>query len=215
MKFSTATITIEGIAPLRFSKRHDAPKLTGESADAYDARTVMEKAHWSEDGSTLVIPATMMKAAIAGAASYTGEKIAGKGNRTWTGKFKAGTAIMQDIETDVPRSEVRTVSLYCDAQGGKGGKGGKSVLRRFPQANRWSATFEIWVMDPEITETKVRQMLDVAGMFGGLGTWAPRVGGMNGRFVVKKLLWKDNREFEPVTARSTAPKVTAPVDKAA
>lgn len=214
MAFSTATITIEGIAPLRFSKRHDAPKLTGESADAYDQRTVMEKAHWNDDGSKLVIPATMMRSAIVGGASYDGEKIKGRGNRTWASKFKAGIAIMSDIETSVLREDVKTVSIYCDSQGGKG-VGGKSVLRRFPQAVSWSATFELWILDPEITEDKVKKMIELAGMFNGLGTWAPRVGGMNGRFVLTALKWQDKREFVPVTTRATAPKSTADVARAA
>ena len=202
MKFSVATVTIEGISPLRYSKRHESPKLNGEAPDAYDQRTVMDKAHWSEDGETLLIPAPMMKAAIVGGAAYSGEKIKGKGQKTWTGKFKAGVAIMSDIATNVSRKDMRVVAVFCDSQGGKG-VGGKSVLRRFPEAMEWSATFEVWVLDPEITGDKVRQMLELSGMFNGLGTWAPRVGGMNGRFVVTKFAWQDNREFVPSEMRAT------------
>lgn len=211
MKFSVATVTLSSISPLRFSKRHDAPSLEKESADKKDLRTVMEKAHWSADGSTLVIPATMMKAAIVGGASYANEKIKGKGQQTWAGKFRAGIAIMENIDTKIPRSDVGTVAIYCAADGKKGGAGGKSVLRNFPQVPAWSATFDIWILDPVIDEDKLRQMLELSGMFNGLGTWSPRVGGMNGRFVIDKLVWKDNRTFEPVSAPASA----QPLDLAA
>lgn len=206
MKYSVATVKISGIAPLVYSRRHDAPKLEGESHEDYDRRTAMDKAHWSEDGQTLVIPAAVMKAALVGGASYAGEKIKGKGNKTWTGKFKAGTAIMADIPTNLSRDDVRIISYYC-ADGSKGGTGGKSLLRHVPQAIGWEAEFEIWILDKEITADKVEQMLELSGMFNGLGTWAPRVGGMNGRFIIESFKWQDGREFVPVKSKPNAPRV--------
>jgi hypothetical protein len=51
------------------------------------------------------------------------------------------------------------------------------------------------VLDAIITEQIFREMVDLAGLFIGLGQFRPEKGGTNGRFRIEKLVWADNRKL--------------------
>ena len=70
------------------------------------------------------------------------------------------------------------------------------VLRRFPVIPMgWKSTVEVYILDPIITEPIFREILEQSGIFVGLGQFAPRNGGTNGRFRIEKLVWHDNRQL--------------------
>ena len=195
MEFSVATVTLKSLSPYSQSKLNTAPSFERESKDAYEKRTWMEKAHVGPKG-TLVIPAMSIKAALTEAAKYSKQQIPGQGKATWTAKFKAGITIMEDPDTGIELTENDFVDVHCDAQGKTGSMASSRVMRRFPQVPEWEAKFDIWILDPIITQDVLAEMLNVAGMFIGIGRWRPAMsGGMNGRFQVAKLEWKDNRKL--------------------
>jgi hypothetical protein len=59
----------------------------------------------------------------------------------------------------------------------------------------WRATFDIYILDPIITEPVFREMVEIAGMFIGIGRFRPEKGGTNGRFKIEALAWADNRKL--------------------
>lgn len=193
MKASIATVTITGIAPLSQSHQHDEPELEGESKGDYDKRTWRHKLNVStRDGKpTVVIPAHGIQQAIAAAAKYSKRQIPGQGKATWTAKFTAGISILEDPSLDIDPETVPSVTISANADGVRGS--GKRVPRRFPVMNEWETTFDVWILDPIITEEIFREMLEIAGMFIGLGRFRPEKGGTNGRFKITKLAWQDNR----------------------
>lgn len=68
--------------------------------------------------------------------------------------------------------------------------------RRFPSMPApWSATFDVYILDPIITEQIFREMIELAGIFVGIGQFRPEKGGHNGRFRIEKLVWADNRKI--------------------
>lgn len=196
MEFSVATVTLKSFSPYSQSRLHDEPKMKGEQTGDYDKRTWQSKAHITEAG-TLGIPASSLTQAIAEAAKYSKKQIPGQGKATWTAKFKSGIMLTETlIDTGIVLTDRDFLDVMCDAQGKTGSAVSSRVSRRFPQVPSWSATFDAWILDPIITEDVFREMVELAGMFIGIGRWRPVMnGGQNGRFTIEKLKWQDNRKF--------------------
>jgi hypothetical protein len=191
MQVSIATLTIRGISPYSQSRQHDEPMLEGESRDDYDKRTWPAKLNVSTVSGTVIIPAHGFHQALIAAAKYTGKQIPGQGKKTWTAKFTTGLALLSDIDTGIDPATVPSITISANADGVRGS--GKRVPRRFPQMPEWRATFDVHILDPIITEAIFREMVDVAGMFIGIGRFRPEKGGTNGRFRIEALKWQDNR----------------------
>ncbi|MBN2631577.1 MAG: hypothetical protein JXR75_13685 [Rhodobacteraceae bacterium] len=193
MKFSSATVTITGLSPLSQSRQHDDAKLQGESHEDYDKRTWRSKLNIDRSTGLVIIPAHGMHQAMIAAAKYSGEQIPGQGKKTWTAKFTTGLSFVGNVETGLrPDAAIETV-VSCNADGVRGS--GKRVMRRFPIYYQWSATFEVMILDPIITEAQFHKTLEMAGMFIGIGRFRPEKGGTNGRFKVSKIVWQDNRQM--------------------
>ncbi|MHB1310530.1 MAG: hypothetical protein ACYC3L_00840 [Gemmatimonadaceae bacterium] len=198
MDYIRANVTIEGVSPMSQSHMHSEPKLEGEGNDDYDARTWRMKLNTETVGGkdVVVIPAFGLQTAIADAAKYSKRQIPGQGKATWTGKFKAGLSVLAPVALGIDPTTVKSVTISANADGVRGS--GKRVTRRFPQLPPgWQATFEVIVLDPIITEDIFREMLELAGLFVGVGQFRPQNGGTNGRFRVVKIDWQDNRREVP------------------
>lgn len=193
MKCSVAKVTIAGISPLSQSRLHDEPGLQGEGPDDYDIRTWRSKLNVSPATGTVVIPAHGLHQALIAAAKYTGEQIPGQGKKTWTAKFTTGLAFLEDVDTGLRPEEAQQVLILANADGVRGS--GKRVQRRFPIYQDWEARFEVFILDPIITEPIFAKMLEVAGMFIGIGRFRPEKGGTNGRFRIETIDWTDNRQM--------------------
>ena len=193
MNTNIARLTITGISPYSQSKDHDEPLLQGEGRDDYDARTWRSKLNLSRDGQSVVIPAHALQQCLTAAAKYTKRQIPGQGKATWTAKFQAGIMLADDPSLMVSPADVGMVTISANADGVRGS--GKRVRRRFPIMNEWSTTFEVYILDPIITEDVFREMVEIAGMFIGLGRFRPEKGGTNGRFKITSLAWEDNRKL--------------------
>lgn len=193
MDTSVARLTLEGISPYSQSRGHDEPKLAGEAHEAYDIRTWPFKQNVNVDGSSVVIPAHGLMQAFAAAAKYSKRQIPGQGKATWTKKFEAGIMLLEDPSLNVNPGDVRSITISANADGVRGS--GKRVPRRFPIINTWSTTFEVFILDPIITEDVFREMVEIAGMFIGVGRFRPEKGGLNGRFKIVNLEWQDRRKI--------------------
>ena len=195
MRASVATITLESLTPYSQSRQHDEPKLEGENHEAYDIRTWRSKLSVADrNGSqTVVIPAHGLHQAIAAAAKYSKRQIPGQGKATWTAKFLSGITLMEDPALNIDPASVQSVTISANADGVRGS--GKRVPRRFPIIPSWSATFDVYILDPIIGEDVFREMVEIAGMFIGVGRFRPEKGGTNGRFKIAALHWQDNRQL--------------------
>lgn len=195
MQTSIATLTLAGITPYSQSRQHDDAMLDGEGRDAYDARTWRSKLNVAtRDGrATVVIPAHGIQQAFAAAAKYSKRQIPGQGKATWTAKFLSGIALMEDPALNIDPETVQSVTISANADGIRGS--GKRVTRRFPIIPTWQTTFDVYVLDPIITQDVFREMVEIAGMFIGFGRFRPEKGGTNGRFKIERLAWQDNRKL--------------------
>lgn len=195
MQTSIATVTIKGLTPLSQSRQHDESKLEGERPEDYDNRTWRAKLNVIDrDGKkTVVLPAHGVHQAIAAAAKYSKRQIPGQGKATWTQKFLAGIALLDDPALNIDPETVQSVLISANADGVRGS--GKRVPRRFPVMPQWETTFDVYILDPIITEVVFREMLQICGMFIGIGRFRPEKGGTNGRFQVVSIEWADNRQL--------------------
>ena len=101
----------------------------------------------------------------------------------------AGIALLDDIDLGLDPEKTDYIDIYCHTNGQRGS--GSRVMRRFPTMPKWAATFDVQILDPIITKEVFEEMFEIAGMFVGVGQYAPRVGGTNGRFKLIELIWKD------------------------
>lgn len=192
MQASIARLTLKGISPYSQSRNHDSPKLDGETADAFDQRTWRNKLNVSPSGE-VVIPAHGVMQAFAAAAKYSKRQIPGQGKATWTAKFQAGIALLEDPSLKISPEDASCITISANADGVRGS--GKRVTRRFPIVNEWETTFDVYILDNIITEDVFREMVEISGMFIGLGRFRPQNGGTNGRFKIVNLDWQDNRQI--------------------
>jgi hypothetical protein len=128
----TCKITIKSLTPYSPSRKHDTPKISGESPDAYEQRTWRNKAHVNEDGK-IIIPPMNFKYAIEAAAKHKGERIKGKGMKTWAGKITPGILIADPLVLDIDKDSVRGETFQCHADGKK--TSGTRVPRTFPMVD--------------------------------------------------------------------------------
>jgi len=193
MRNSIATVTLENLSPLSMSRQHDDPKLEGESHGDYDARTWRSKMHVSNG--SVVIPLAAMFSSIVEGCKYSGKQIPGKGKSTWTQKFASGIMLTDDIRINIDPATVNCVIINANADGVRGS--GKRVTRRFPSIPRWEATFDVHILDPIITKDVFAEMVEIAGLFIGIGQGRPGMKSPagNGRFKLVKLAWQDNRKL--------------------
>jgi hypothetical protein len=180
-----ARCTIEGVSPLCQSRYHGEPHLEGESDDAYDMRTWRKHLH-IENG-TVRIPARAIHDGLTEAAKYSMRKIPGKGNFTWTGKFAAGIALLEAPDLGIDPEKVDYIPVYCHSTGKRGS--GTRVIRRFPIIHKWKSTFDVTVLDPVITEDVFNEMIEMAGVYVGIGQNRPQNRGTHGRFRPVKVEW--------------------------
>ena len=193
---SIATVTISGITPMTQSRQHDEPKLEGESMNDYDIRTWRSKLTVdTRDGKkTIVIPVHGVHQCIAAAAKYSKRQIPGQGKATWTAKFTAGISLLDHPALNIDPDSVSAITISANADGVRGS--GKRVPRRFPVIPAgWTTTFDVLILDPIITKDVFVEMMELAGIFVGLGQFRPQSGGTNGRFQVKSVKWADNRRL--------------------
>lgn len=201
----TALATLKSVTPVSFSRRydHEVPLLEGETKAAYDDRTWRHRAYSNADGE-VILPAIWFKKSLDWTAAEIGLRIAGRGTKTWSKPFAAGVICLDDIPTGIKLDDVKGVKLPCNSEGRRGGK--LDVFRTFPVIPEWEGVVTFAVLNDTIDETVFKLHLVKSGQLCGIGRWAPRNAGMNGRFEVVDVAWQDEaREaaLGSVTAKRT------------
>jgi hypothetical protein len=176
----TAIIALSSCSAMTQSRKHDTPKTSDrEGAADYEARTWINKAHFTADD-RVFIPAFALKCSTVAAARYTGDTIPGKGKSTWTKKLQSGLLIPDDAVTNRKRADIVAVTINANADGVRGS--GKRVSRTFPTLTQWEAKVTVYVLDDIITKDVLQKYFTYAGQFIGVGQYRPENGGTNGRF---------------------------------
>lgn len=197
MQVNSALVTLKGMTPYSQSRKHETPRLEGESHEDYDRRTWRERqtVEVVEGKRSVVVPAFALHCAISDAAKYSGGKIKGEGMKRWTEKFRSGLMFRCNPSLDLDPDDTDHIDVWVNADGRRGGS--VRVWRRFPIFWKWTVSFELMVLDPIITEAKLVETLSAAGLFIGIGRYRPQNMGTNGRFTIESLDWRENRGVTP------------------
>lgn len=184
-----AKVKLESLTPLSWSRYHDTPKNPNESAKDYEERTWRERMHIDDSGQVF-IPPMALKNALVEYAKFSGKKVTGRGNATWTKHFEAGGQVMDRIETGVHKDQLEVERLFVPADGVKGGP--KRVHKCFPLIRKWASSVSVYIVDPTITKDVLQEFLTGAGRFIGLGRFRFRNGGYYGGFSATITEWGED-----------------------
>jgi hypothetical protein len=184
-------VTIEGVAPLGFSKHYEVPKLSKESHNDFEERTWRNRAHTDKEGQ-IIIPAIFWKNCLRDVGSFLGQKIPGRQNEKYTKHFLSGILVTDPCPLGIHINDVEFEKLFVPSDGKTGG--GKRVWKHFPVVHQWSATPLIYILDDTITIPVFEHHFREAGRYIGIGFWRPARGGIKGRFEILKFEWLNNEE---------------------
>jgi len=185
-----AFIRITGISPYSQARMHQTPKNDddGETWDDHDKRTWREKCHYDKNGNVFV-PAMGLKMASDEAAKRLAIPDPDNRRATMT-KFFVSEVLCEDhMLIGVKLSDMVPVTISANSDGRRGS--GKRVPRTLPHAPEWGGVAQFLVMNEKIKPELLERVLSTAGVAVGVGQFAPRVGGSNGRFQAKLVKWSD------------------------
>lgn len=188
----TARVKLTGTSPMSQSKHYHVEKEEKEKPDQYEERTWRERMHYNEKG-FVIVPAMMIKNCLSECARYLSERIAGKGQSTWTKHFEAGIYVEDDIVLKEKKDKVEGEWVFVPSDGRRGGT--TRVSKCFPKIQKgWTGETNVVIIDETITKDIFEKHLKEAGRFIGLGRFRPRNNGMYGRFVGEILSWKKEKD---------------------
>jgi len=182
----TIVAKIRSTSPVSFSKYYvqEVPKQARETDQDYEERTWRNRVHARPDG-TIYIPPFAFKNCLDNAAKYLSKQIPGKGKSTYTKHFVSGVMVREPLRLRVKKDHVQGEWRHVPADGQPGGA--KRVLKCFPVIREWRGEVVFTVLDDIITLDVLKEHLDVAGQFIGIGSFRPQNRGIYGRFVVETI----------------------------
>ena len=178
--------------PYSQSKPDEAVREQGEGHDDFEERTWRQRLHVDPAGDyengQVFIPPQAVKNCLSEVAKYLSESVPGKGKATYTKHFEAGVLVTDPLPLGIRAGDVASERLFVPSDGRRGG--GSRVWKRFPLIPEWQADVTIYVFDPILIPKpeKIREYLEFAGQFIGLGRFRPRNNGYYGRFTVEKFV---------------------------
>lgn len=184
----TYEFALTGFADLFFSKRVREEKQQGETDDDFEKRTWQEKVHRTDEGQAF-IPSFAVVNGLVSAAMWRGEKIKGKGGKTYTQRFRAGVFVPDGLllyrgGVPITIDDIEQVTLFVRVNQ----KSENRVDRIFPLVRSgWEARGTILVFDDLLNEKIVASHFETLGMFIGFGAMRVENGGINGRFRLENI----------------------------
>jgi len=189
-------VNLLGVAPYSQSQAFRSEKRNREGADEYDERCWKERAHFDEDG-FVCVPGTSIYLALLQAAQFRGDKIAGRGNKTYADRFAFGVQIEEPLlrlAPEIHQDDLQGERRFVPADGNPAYKArgaSKRVWRRFPFVPPgWRLTVPVVILDELVTDDVFEKHLVDAGKFIGIGRFRPASRGWYGRFAVESFDWQ-------------------------
>ncbi len=162
-------VKVEGKAPLLMNKFSVEEKTTSRAKKVYIAEDEAEKKTYRTEEGKLFLPSTHFKAAMVKAA--TDFKMTGR--KSYKEYIKAGLFLDEtEIVLDQQKYEIFECPVVIQRA---------RVMSWRPMFKVWSCEFTIELADEMLNVNDVKQILEAAGRFKGVGDFRPE----HGRFNVK------------------------------
>jgi len=168
---------IKGITPLLHNKPEeygfDVEWVEKKASNEYE-KEALKKLYINSDGK-IYQPATHIERALIEAGKKI--KVKGAGKATYSKLFGSMITIPQmDILHKNPEYEIYKTLVVIPSTKGR-------VMRYRPMFKEWKLVFEIEFED-EISAEAVKEALEIAGKYIGIGDWRPEKKGKFGKFQV-------------------------------
>jgi len=173
------SVTIKGITPL-LSNRFMQSDIDGKSTKRPGAckdRIIEDKLYQTVEGE-LYQPASHIFGSLINAGKSF--KIKGKGKSTYSKIFGSSLNITPECILHKHKDWVEFVTTAINPA-----TKGRMVVKR-PMFNNWELSFNLEILDDDIGEEVVKEALDYAGRYVGIGDWRPDKKGKYGQFIVTK-----------------------------
>lgn len=160
--------TITGIAPLlmhRFIVEEEDPIANKHSGFRDYSEEVKKSLYLTEEGRLYQPADHIMGAMIKAAVNF---KIPGKGKKTYKDLVKAALFITPEFITH------KIQNWIIDRRGVR--IGSARIIRERPRLDEWELDFKIETIDEQLPFKAVKDALDSAGKFYGIGDFRPRFG---------------------------------------
>lgn len=162
-------IKVKGKAPLLMNKFSVEEKTTSRAKKVYVPEDEAEKKTYRTEDGKLYLPSTHFKAAMV--KSATDFKMTGR--KSYKEYIKAGLFI-DEIEIVLDQQEYEIFACPVVIQRSR-------VMSWRPMFKEWSCEFTIELADEMLNITDVKEILEAAGRFKGVGDWRPE----HGRFTIE------------------------------
>jgi len=170
-------IEIKGVTPLLMNRfvSSDMLETTKRKVVSTKSTKVEDKIYMTEKGE-IYLPARY----IEGSLIEAGKNFKGKGKSNLS---KIVGALFAVIPEALVLKEAKWVE---DMQVGVNPMTkGRMVIHR-PRFDKWSTSFILQVSTDDIPTATIKEMLDFAGLYVGVGDWRPAKKGKYGKFIVSK-----------------------------
>ena len=169
-------VEVKGVSPYlmhRFGVE-GADTKTQKKVGKKDYKGEVENALYKSPDGEIYVPATQLKGSLMEAGKQM--RVVGKGKATYSKLFGAVVIIEPDTIPMSPQKweiDERAVVIQRTR-----------IIRYRPKFKDWSLKFNVVVMDDDISLEVVKEGLDIAGNYCGIGDFRPQKKGSYGRFIV-------------------------------
>ena len=155
---------VKGISPYIMHKFVVEESTTSRAKKVYDPVIDAEKVTYRNDEGKLVIPSAHFKAAMVKA----GTDFKMTGRKTYKEYIKSGV-MFDDIEILLDQQKYEVYSCPVVIQRAR-------IMRSRPMIKDWSCTFTFEITDEMMNQTVVKEILEAAGKYKGVGDNRPEFG---------------------------------------
>lgn len=179
----TVKIAIKGVTPL-LQNRFIQADIEGSSelrTGAPKEKDFKDKLYIDSATKKIYQPASHIFGALVNAGKNL--KIRGAGKRTYSKIFGSSLNV-------IPEYIIHKNSNYIPftiTANNPNKKGNKMIVTR-PMFPNWELSFEIQILDDAIPISVLKEALDYAGRYVGIGDWRPDTKGKYGQFIVTEFL---------------------------
>ena len=160
-------VEIEGIRGLLM---HSPQGMTDESTKRQsgkpDYSQEAEKAIYRSEDGTIFVPASWIEGTLR--RGSTNFKIPGRGKKTYK------DLMLSSVEVDPSEIKINPQKYEIDARSVNVVR--QRIIRYRPIFKKWKLNFKIRVLDDQVDATALKEILDYAGSYVGIGDYRPKFG---------------------------------------
>jgi len=164
-------VRIEGTRPLLMHSPNSLSAKSGRGSAIPEPEDEAERALYKDEKGHIVVPALNLLATIK--ASSKEYKVPGKGKKTFMNYIFAGLQVspvnvpLLGLNGEGPKWEIDRRPVVVQRA---------RVMRARPKFNEWALEFEVEILDAIIRPENIKEFLESAGRYTGIGDFRPLFG---------------------------------------